>query len=279
MEPISIAVICTVVFGVVTALSVFVRQLLLSRDKRLNDKAQHRALAQEAKELEKLRTQMASNKRFNSHYQVLGDNKDAIQYIDQKIEDILAKKLALIQRYGQMTIKESSAMIDGAQSGDRKVVCDLLKEEIDREIKLYDTELQQLQSRRASLWGAHHDLQDYLIAQEMTRNENLDKLYQGHSGLLEKIYVHHNESAERVTKLVINAGTHSLKYMALAPLQMLMEYFKPSKNISPEKMQKEKLARQSVSDIEDSINGKSDSQSVSNLADEQERELSSLPTA
>ena len=84
MEPVTIALICSAAFGVVVALSVFIRQLILSRDKNLNDKAQRRALTQEANELEKMREQMQSNKRFDSHYRVLGSNKDAIVYLDNK---------------------------------------------------------------------------------------------------------------------------------------------------------------------------------------------------
>lgn len=92
MEPVSIALICAAVLGTVVVLAAFIRQILLSRDKQLNDTAQSRALSQEVKELEKMRTQMQSEKRFDSHYQVLGANKDAIKYIDTKIEEILIKK-------------------------------------------------------------------------------------------------------------------------------------------------------------------------------------------
>lgn len=42
MEPITIAIICATVFGVVSGLAAFIRQLILSRDKKLNDKAQKR---------------------------------------------------------------------------------------------------------------------------------------------------------------------------------------------------------------------------------------------
>ena len=83
MEPLTMAIIATATFGAVTALTVFVRQLLLSRDKSLNDKAHRRVLSQETRELEKIRSEMASSKRFDSHYQVLGANKDATQYLDQ----------------------------------------------------------------------------------------------------------------------------------------------------------------------------------------------------
>ncbi|CZR30312.1 Uncharacterised protein [Legionella pneumophila] len=65
MEPVTIALICAASFGAVVALSAFIRQLLLSRDKNLNDEAQRKAINQEAGELEKMREQMQSNKRFD----------------------------------------------------------------------------------------------------------------------------------------------------------------------------------------------------------------------
>lgn len=96
MEPVSIALICTAALGAVVILAAFIRQILLSRDKQLNDMAQSRALTQEVMELEQIRTQMQNEKRFDSHYQVLGANKEAIRYIDNKIEEILNKKQSLL---------------------------------------------------------------------------------------------------------------------------------------------------------------------------------------
>ena len=58
MESAIIALVCVTVFGVVGILSAFIRQLLLSREKRLNDLAQQRALQQETHELEKIRQEM-----------------------------------------------------------------------------------------------------------------------------------------------------------------------------------------------------------------------------
>lgn len=186
MEPVTIAIICVTAFGVVAVLAAFIRQLLLSRDKNLNDQAQQIALAQEVKELENLRNQMANNKRFDSHYQVLGSNKEAIQYLDQKIEDILKKKTDLIERYSQIAVKESTAIIGGEQSAERKATCDKLKQEIDNELEFYNNELEQLQKRRDSLWDTHSELKEYLLEQERKRNKHLDAIYQRHSGLLEK---------------------------------------------------------------------------------------------
>lgn len=266
MEPVTIAIVATAVFGAVTALSVFIRQLLLSRDKRLNDNAQHRALGQETRELERLRKQMEGSKRFDSHYKVLGVNKDAIQYLDQKIEDTLNKKFALIQRYSQIAIKESSAIIEKGQPTERKVVCDLLRDEIDKEMIFFDRELQQLQNRRAALWDTHSELQIYLIEQEKSRNEKLDGIYQTHTSVLEKIYIRHNESTDQVAKHTIEAGTHTLKYL-MAPWQLLMKFFGMSTGIKPQTAPAEMVSRKSVADIQREINADS-ANDVDELSDE-----------
>ncbi|MCP0913554.1 hypothetical protein ELY11_04165 [Legionella septentrionalis] len=259
MDPITVAIIGAVVFGVASAFAVFVRELLLSRDKQLNEEAQQRALAQETKELEKIRVQMETSRRFDSHYQVLGANKDAIRYLDQKIEEILNKKLILVQRYAQMTLKESEAIVagkavlEGSSLAERKATCDLLRAEIDEEIKYYESELQQLQKRRASLWDAHNELQTSLLAQEKARNERLDGLYTHHSGVLEKVYLRHDEHLEAVTKKSIDAGTEALKIL-LAPFHFLLKLFKLSDGIFSEQAQEEIAARKKVSEVEREIN-------------------------
>lgn len=186
MEPVSIALICTAALGTVVILAAFIRQILLSRDKQLNDKAQSRALTQEVKELEEIRAQMQNEKRFDSHYQVLGANKDAIRYIDTKIEEILRTKTELVERYAKVIVKESDSIVSGAVSSERKTACDRLREEIDHKIAFYDSELKELQERRASLWDAHADFQRYLLNQEKSRNASLDSLYKQHSALFGK---------------------------------------------------------------------------------------------
>ena len=262
MEPVTIALICAAAFGTVVALSVFVRQLLLSRDKNLNDEAQRKAISQEAGELEKMREQMQSNKRFDSHYKVLGANKDAIMYLDTKIEDVLHKKTQLIERYAQVSLKESGAIVDGEISEERKIACDRLKKEIDEEIKFYDSELEHLQKRRTSLWDTRTDLQEYLLGQEKSRNESLDYIYKQHSGLLEKIYIRHTDDSEHIAKQTIDAGTSSFKMMILAPIQFLLQYFNISTGISFDQSKLEKAARDDVdkteSDVNDSENSDDD---------------------
>ncbi len=267
MEPVSIAIIATAIFGVVTALSIFIRQLLLSRDKDLNDRAQERALAQETRELEKLRIQMESSKRFKAHYQVLGDNKDAIKYLDERIEGILAHKWAIIKQYGRVAEKESAAIIGGDQLAERKAACDLLRNEIDQQLCFYNTELHQLQIRRASMWDTHSNLLVHLVEQEKSRNEMLDKVYQRHTGVLEKIYIRHNENAEHVAQKTIDASTSAFSFIT-APLQMLLQYFGLSTGISPDQVREEAESRENVSDVEDDINSDSSGNSESEDYDE-----------
>ena len=49
MEPIAIAIIGAVVFGAVATLAIFLRQLIMSRDRALNEKAHRKALDKENK--------------------------------------------------------------------------------------------------------------------------------------------------------------------------------------------------------------------------------------
>lgn len=254
MEPGIIALICAAAFGGVVALAAFVRQIILSRDKLLNDEAQRRAITQEASELGKMREQMQSSKRFDSHYKVLGSNKDAIIYLDNKIEEILHKKTSLIERYSQLTLKESVAIVDGKGSKDRKVACDRLKVEVDEEIKFCNDELLMFQQRRTSLWDTHKDLQEYLLKQEQSRNANLDAIYKQHSSLLEKIYLRHTDNAERVATQSINAGTTSFKSIIMAPIHFLLQYFNISSGISLSQVQVEQAARDDVDRIEKDVN-------------------------
>jgi hypothetical protein len=255
METVAIGLICTVVFGLVMTLSAFIRQLLLSRDKKLNDLALQRALLQESNELSNLRGQMEkNNNRFGLHNQALDANKEWIKYIDQKIDAIFTKKTELIQRYAQMALKESSAIIEGGQSTERKNMCDVLKGEIDRELQSYDTELQHLQAQRSSIWGAHHELLNTLMANEQFRNVNLDNLYERHTGILNEIYLRHDQSSADFSDETLTAGTQFFSDVLKAPIQFLAHYFKLSSNISPDKMEDEIRARQRVKNTEDEIN-------------------------
>lgn len=258
MEPVTIAIICVAIFGVVGVLAAFIRQLLVSRDKNLNDKAQQNALAQEAKELEKIREQMSNKIRFDSNYKVLGSNKDAIQYIDQKIEDILKEKEKIIHRYAGVALKESSAIVSGEQPAGRKEACDLLKSEIDKQLGIYEKELEQLQKHRATLWGKYDELQDYLLDQEEDRNKRLDAIYLHHSVMLEKIYLRHNHNSENIAIKTIDASTETYRSALMMPIAFLASLFKISFGIDEEQAKRETEAREKVSDAQADINDSED---------------------
>jgi len=254
MEPVSIAIICVAVFGAVAALTAFIRQLLLSRDKKLNDQAQQRAVKQEVDDLEKLRKEMTTAKRFDAHYQVLGSNKDATQYLDRKIEELFNRKLELIQRYSEVTLRESSAIISGQHSPARKQVCDKLRIEVENELKSYDKELNNLQVRRSYLWESNKDLERYLLEQEAKRNEQLDKVYLRHSEMLEKLYLRHNENSESMAKLTVEAGTSAYKESVHATGNLLNGLFKMSENLSPEAAPTELARRKKVLAVQMELN-------------------------
>lgn len=256
MDPVIIALICAASFGVVVALSVFIRQLLLSRDKKLNDEAQKQALAQETEDLKEMRKQMQSSQRFVSHYDVLGDNKNSIRYIDDRIEAILNKKVQLIDSLSQEILKESAAIVEGQYSVERRALNEQLRAQREEEIRYYDKELEHFQKERAALWDTHADVQESLINQEQLRNKNLDEIYKQHTGLMEKIYLRHEDEREHVVQQSIEAGTASFKEIIMAPIQFLMRFFGPSTGISIGQVQIEKAARDEVTKAEDEINDK-----------------------
>lgn len=256
MEPLAIAIIGAVVFGVVATLAIFIRQLILSRDKTLNDKAHYKALELENKALEKMRHDLESNRRFDAHYQVLGANRDAIEYLDLKIDETLNKKFALIQRYSSMSLAASAAIIDGQLAQERKNVCDSLRTEIDSQLNAFDEELQELQKRRAKIWDAHLDLQSSLLDQEAKRNTELDRLYERHTSLLEKLYVRHNDNIDNIAEKNIEAGSKDFNFF-LVPFQFLIQLFKlqfqPSPNISTNRFNEELESRKQVLKIQEQI--------------------------
>lgn len=260
MEAITIAIIGTAIFGTVTAFAVFVRQLQLSRDKQLNDKALQRAIKQEVKALEKIRKEMESATHFNAHYKVLGNNKGAILYLDKKIEAILKEKKDLVCRYADMALKQSGEIIEGRLGDEKKQITERLRKEMSDQIAFYDQELEKLQARRASIWDSHNELQDYLIKQEQVQNEKLDKIYHKHSGILEKVYIRHSEHHEKITSKMIDAGNQVFTYLT-EPLKALLQFFNLSAMTSPKQASDEMSKRHEVADVENDLNNPSSEQS------------------
>jgi hypothetical protein len=254
MEPITMALVCAGVFGVVGVLASFIRQLLLSREKRLNDAAQQRALQQETQILEKMRYEMLDYKRYDTHYQVLGTNKESIQYIDERIDDLLKKKSEIIQRYAEAILRESSAIVVGESGMERKAICDRLKEEINSELTFYEGELEQFQKRRALLWDDHKELLKHIYEQEKSRNDHLDALYEHHSSMLEKVFLRHTDDSEMVATKTIDASTSTFRAALMAPIYYLMGLFKISSNIDPEQARNELQDRHEILKFQMEVN-------------------------
>ncbi|MDR3443311.1 MAG: hypothetical protein P4L65_09855 [Legionella sp.] len=261
MEPVSIALICAAAFGTVMVIAAFVRQILLSRDKKLNDEAQSRALAQEALELEKIRIQMQNNHRFINHYNMLGDNKEAIEYLDTQIDRIFKEKAKCIEMYGQKVLIKSMAIVSsGGISAEVKAACDQLRESCELLITMYDNELKGFQEKRAAEWGNHTLLQQKILEQEAARNASLDEVYKQHSSILEKVFLRHIDAGGIFAVKGIEAGTTSFKDMLMAPINLLMAYFGrvavvPGISLMHTKV--EHVARMNVDQVEKEINSPS----------------------
>ncbi len=256
MEPVSIALICAASLGTVVVIIAFIRQLLISRDKKLNDQAQNRALSQEANKLQELRTQMQSGKRFEAHYMVLGANKDAILFIDKEIDSILSKKMELVDQYSKFILKESTEIISSSQIlVERKEILDKLRAEMDAKMKFYDTELVQFQERRGKLWDANLDFEKHLLEVERSRNVNVDEVYKQHSAILEKVFIRHIDDMDNVTTKGIEAATMTFKEMLMVPIQFLMQFFgRGMPGISLVHTRVETKARTEVESVQQELN-------------------------
>jgi len=230
-----------------------VPQLLLSRDKKLNDSAQRRALQKEASHLTSLRKQLESTERFDMHYRMLDKNVDAIRYIDQQIEEIIEKKIALNARYSDVIFKQSSAIIEGEFTQENHQDCRLLKLELDKELERYDEEILTLQKRRAKLWDSHQELQQQLLDQEKQRNTKLDEIYQQHTGVLEKLALRHSQDSVSVATKTLEEGTNTFKMILLAPIKFLLAFFTKTDNIDIGSVNSEINSREEVKDAQDEI--------------------------
>ncbi|MCH9756014.1 MAG: hypothetical protein K0U37_02320 [Gammaproteobacteria bacterium] len=217
--------LCTASIAIIGGIGAILWQTLLSRDKELNQKAHLRALKKEAKDLKKLRKQQENYSGFQAHYDILGENKEAIQRIDNKIDTLFEKKLQLIKSYEEMVQQESSSIIKSLNPFSDKKKPSVLCKNFQEKFQLYEAELASLQAHRATLWGVRTDFQKHLLEEENSRNKRLDDLYHRHTVLLEKVYLGHIKSTEEIDKASIEAGTKSFKYSVFYPFQFLTSFF------------------------------------------------------
>lgn len=250
-----IAVLAAVGFGVVSIISAFIRHLLMSRDKKLNEEALKGVVNQEKQDMEEMREEMLSYKRFKNHYALLGDNKEAIHEIDTNIENLIQKKLKLIHEYSIKSIDHSNDIISREVKmsfSDDPIL--LLKKDVDLQIEYFDSEIKALQERRSTLWNIDHEYQNLLMKEENKRNENLDKMYDNHSKLIGKVYLKHIDYVDEYAKENVRSSTKTFLDSFLAPFRFLAAFYNGKVDHAESRSDQEQDKRGDVSDVEDDIN-------------------------
>ncbi|MDF1646928.1 MAG: hypothetical protein P1U61_08135 [Legionellaceae bacterium] len=247
--------ICTLGVAAIGGIGALLWQLVLSRDKRLNQKAHLKALEKESEALNHLREQQESSQRFQAHHEILDKNKESIEALDKKIDALFERKISMIKSYGEMVQQESASMIQNFNLFASTKMPSALCDNFHKTFEAYETELATLQEQRANLWTTQTDFQKHLIEEERIRNEKLDDLYYRHTALLEKIYLSQAKNIEEIDKASIEAGTESLKYSIFYPFQFLTSFFGAQEKPNLlKKTMSEMLLREKIRAVENEIN-------------------------
>lgn len=248
--------LCSVSIAIIGGIGAFIWQLILSRDKQLNETAQLSALEKEGSALESIREQVANTRRYDAHYQVLRDNHKAIRYIDKKIDAIIKQKAEYLKQYGAMVQEETAVIAQHPGWVDRIQQIDGFRTGVNVQIRQLDQELQLLQRRRSELWGESHELQTELIQEETHKNQTLDGLYSQHTDLLEKFYLGHASRVDTANQASIDAGTNALRYSLFAPVEAISRLWGGGqvRVTDPERIPHEIMSRQAVREVQNGIN-------------------------
>ncbi|HAF87645.1 MAG: hypothetical protein CMF38_06180 [Legionellaceae bacterium] len=265
MEPVMITLGCIAIFGVAISLMVFVRQLCLSRDKQLNDKANYEALKLEAAELARFRQDLAEQERLTAHYYILGENKEAIKNLDDRIDAIFHQKMTLTTRYTDIMLAQTKTILSDESTIEKQALLIKLKEEVAKELDRLDTEIAHLQTKRTQLWQTHKGYQTRLLEQEKIRNAKLDELFLQQTLTLEKVMIGHASVAASFAKDTLEASNYSIKTLFATPLEYLFAYFRATPEPASEEVLTEKLRRESLLETLDDLNIQEDVASQRNV--------------
>jgi hypothetical protein len=257
MEVSTIAIVCAPAFGVVAMLSTFIGQVLLSRDKALNEKAQKKALNQELFGLEKLRKEIGGLKGLDADSEDSGVKGD-VQELDANIKAIFKKKSALVERYAEMVAKESNAVICKEQSLENQEMCKRFKNEIDKELSFYQQELQQLQMQRDAEGNVHSPLRHNRLEQEKQVLSHLQVVYERHVGLLEKVYLRHDHIEADTAAKFLETRVIRFNPLTWGSVTALKQCFKASKEVDKFGVRNESMRRQEIADAQDWLNNLDD---------------------
>lgn len=247
MEPITIVLLTAAAITGIVALSAFIRQLFINRNQKIMEESQRRALAMEAKQLSKIRNEMREESTPNLHYQLLGENKEAIRYIDNRIDGLMQRKLDLIDKYTQ-TVSKKAALIQADEMTETDMKsCQQLKSVVDDQLQAIDGQITQLREQRKQLWTDRKDLHEKVMEKEEKRQVRMNTVYKSHTSALEKLYAKHNEIRQSHTSEVLQSGNMTFKSILMAPIRFLQAVFFPSTlNIDEQQAARESEARQHV---------------------------------
>lgn len=257
MDPITIALIGTASFGTIVAFAAFIRQIWLSRDKGLNDKAQRIGIEQEAEKLKNMRDEMLNQKRYVIHYELLDQKKNEVAYFDLRIDEIFNNKLVVLKTFADNSLRISKPLNQEKHPLKRKTDLDNLMQIMDKQLKDYDEEIEKLQRQRGEALQTHTQFQKKLLEQEAMRNRDMAELYKEHSRILEQVILRHIENADSIARSTIEAGTSAFSSIIstiATPFQLLMSYFNISTGISFQQAPLENMERMKVSEQENELN-------------------------
>ncbi len=243
MEIFTTLIICTAIFGMASIAAAFIHQLLVSRDKDLYDKAQLRAIRQEAGELTQLREQMKQrNCSGDIRCKILQQQSEDVAHLDARIAHVFRCKEKIIQKYANLAIQpvlelaEKDALPPIAEPAS-------LQDAIKKDLNSLDAELLSLQQQRRHIWQSETGLQHDLVSEENAHNHRLDDLYDKHSTLIEKAYASQADVSGTLAAMNMRSSSEIFSNIIRNPLQVLKTFlFQRSRESTFDTSQQEVLA-------------------------------------
>lgn len=150
--------------------------------------SQHKALKNEINCLHKMLKQI-SKERFDLYEKSDIYDLESICYLNSRIQNIFFKKIKLIKNYAAISEQEIHALENDALNHKKIAINHELNMENDKIIASLDRDIIQLQARRTLQWNSSEESRNYLVEQELLRNNYINSMYKRYRVLLEKIYV------------------------------------------------------------------------------------------
>lgn len=253
MEPVSIVVICAASFGGLMTLASVIHQYFLSRNQRLHQLAEERAVRYQQKALERLRNEIRQN-QFKQEYHLLDENKEAITHLDEEIHKLMTQKITIIQRFSKLMDKEVKRKRERFFSSHHQKKINTLKEEMSLSLSLSDQRIKTLQDNRGDLLQYKKHIEKDIRQKEIEQNKALNTLYEQHGAFLEKIQLKQAEYRFSLANSIVSATTSLFDKLIMAPAKFIAAYFSPSSNINSKKPSQEVRLRANMLALENRLN-------------------------